>query len=82
MTDVLRKIISGSLLSAWAMAAIGLMLLCMGSLTVPLAGWGAAYVAAGGLWLLVASAAPILVWVVAVTGFRIRQGFWYLGVNK
>ena len=53
----------------------------VGSLTIPLMGWGAAYIFAAGLWLLVASVAPAGIWIVAAIIFRLKSGQWQFGMD-
>lgn len=75
----IRRIIRGARLFALACATIGMVLLTLGALTVPLAGWGAAYVFAAGLWLLVGAAVPATVFAAAVVIGRSTSGQWYCG---
>jgi hypothetical protein len=78
--DGVRRLIRGALLTAWTCLASGLLIMIGGALTIPLAGWGAAYVFAIGLWLAVGSLVPALVWLFLAVIHRVRAGLWYFGI--
>lgn len=59
--------------------AVGLSLVMAGTCLVPIAGWGAAYVFAVGLWMLAASTVPCISWLASAMVFRFRFGHWYFG---
>jgi hypothetical protein len=51
-------------MSALALTTFGMILIVLGALALPLAGWGAALVFAAGLWTLALAAVPGAVWLV------------------
>jgi hypothetical protein len=54
-------LLSGRAALGMAGTAVGLM--AVGYAAVPLAGWGAAYVYALGLWLFVGAVVPAIIWI-------------------
>jgi hypothetical protein len=75
----LSRLVRLAFVGTLAAAALGTFLMLVGSLTVPIAGWGAAYLFAAGLWTLALAALPAVVLALGAVTFRIRHGRWYFG---
>jgi hypothetical protein len=58
---------------------VGFLSMIVGMVAIPLAGWGAAYVFAAGIWLLPVASLPGLAFLVTILIWRIRSGQWYFG---
>ena len=78
----LFRSIRRSLFAAWGCVAFGLLMMFAGIVALPLAGRGAAYASAVGLWLLVTSVLPAVVLLIAVAVLRVKSGRWYFGITE
>ena len=79
---MLRRAIRGSYVASLAMVTLGLILVMGGALAIPIAGWGAAYVAAIGLWLSAAARLPAFSLIAAALIHRKKTGTWYFGNDE
>jgi hypothetical protein len=77
----LGRFIRLALAATLAAATLGAILIVVGALSVPVAGWGGAYVFAAGLWTLACAALPAAFLVVAAVLFRAAHGRWYFGAR-
>lgn len=66
-------------LTSCGLIALGLLLMLVGLASLPLMGWGGAYVFAVGMWVLGAAAPPATLWLVGAVAYRRKYGRWYLG---
>jgi hypothetical protein len=77
----LGRLIRLTFVATWTSATLGTFLMVVGSVSVPLAGWGAAYVFAGGLWILVFAALLAVCLLFGAVLFRATHGHWYFGAS-
>jgi hypothetical protein len=77
----MQRIVRHAFLTLCGFLATAIILMIVGSLTIPLMGWGAAYVFAAGLWLLAASVVPATVWLTTAVVLRVKSSRWELGMD-